>query len=106
MTVLHENTIPEDRKGLRREASKLSAIRYDTETNEELLGLVIFGCKVLPAPSLYPSKRRWLDAEIRLLRELQEDGGPRSIRKDFLDALKMMIMLHYFEQRSSNLQIS
>jgi hypothetical protein len=29
--VLHENTVPEDRKELRREASKLSAVKQDTE---------------------------------------------------------------------------
>jgi hypothetical protein len=31
MTVLHENTVSEDRKELRRETSKLSAIKQDTE---------------------------------------------------------------------------
>jgi hypothetical protein len=43
MTVLHGKTVPKDRKGLRGEARKLSAIRQDTETDEELLDLVIFG---------------------------------------------------------------
>ncbi|SPJ73888.1 uncharacterized protein FTOL_03618 [Fusarium torulosum] len=39
VTVLQENTVPEDRKGLRREASKLSAIKQDTETDEDLLAI-------------------------------------------------------------------
>jgi hypothetical protein len=39
VAVLQENTVPEDRKGLRREASKLSTIKHDTETYEELLAI-------------------------------------------------------------------
>lgn len=37
MTVLHENTVSKDRKELQRETSKLSAIKKDTKTDEELL---------------------------------------------------------------------
>jgi hypothetical protein len=88
LDMLVEYTASEGVKELQKEASKLSVIKQDTETDQELLALIIFGCKVLKSPGLYHGRRRWLNKEIRLLRELQEDRGPEGRRKDFLDAVK------------------
>jgi hypothetical protein len=48
--MLVEYTASEGVKELQKEASKLSVIKQDTETDQELLALIIFGCKVLKSP--------------------------------------------------------
>jgi restriction endonuclease len=88
LDMLVKYTASEGVKELQKEASKLSVIKQDTKTDQELLALIIFGCKVLKSLGLYYGRRCWLNKEICLLRELQEDRGPKGRRKDFLNAVK------------------
>ncbi|EXA29853.1 hypothetical protein FOVG_18719 [Fusarium oxysporum f. sp. pisi HDV247] len=60
----------EGRRIFAKEANQVSVIRPDTNNDKELVSLVNFGCKVLWLPGLYPSRRRWLDEELRLLERL------------------------------------
>ncbi|KAM0236554.1 hypothetical protein ACHAP5_009364 [Fusarium lateritium] len=109
LTALQENTGLEDRKELRREAGKLSAISIrgsissvlTRRRSRSLSNLAIFGCEVLLLPGLFTDdndhtdKEAWLKREMSLLESLKRKLNPQGRTRRpltteetaFLDAL-------------------